>query len=663
MRASKCQGWWVGLLLLGWPLVSQAQDPQVGTPPYVPDPKVVQQVLDKLIDWRGLLDSEDTRKALADWIYGELTKLPDVKVTKEQIEAALDAIRTQLATVEFQKLSLPEIKSWLAGQLWDQVKGLPEVKLLREQVDSVVQHLESAVKDLAKNAKFSDLVNGRIDVIWQAIVPVDSETILKYQPTPAPTLTSILTADHLSLALDGSTIAGEGKVSIVDPFGYFKASDFKWNWENGAVSAQDIGVRLHPVRGSAKKVTLDNQQYFFEDLNASFLAGNFSVFQTSARDMTLRSDDTGVIHGLSARLLGIPIARIKEIQLDYRGNKASGSPAKSLLQRIQELSFYTQFLRPPSIGRSNGQVSYGYSNTITVGNLYQLGIDFKAARHKLFQNEYTFNYNLSKKQGSDPSVLNESTVREDFTDGFVENVDVRNYRDDLAFYRQPRSTILANSSFNVPYGLPDGESDLLSKPYLVGYEFGGPINRLEGIFQVRYERVQSRNFGDQSRTGALGSIAVWGSKLMDGLNLYTKIDASGNFPNGDKGYGFVRPRVDLVARFLPWLRVSGAFTNTHDFGSPFIPFDAVIAGNEIHARLDILAGPLQISYGNRYAFSNKKWYRAQIFVSQVIGAFEPFVMYDQYLNALNFGVYFRLDDIVNEFRQRKLVDIKTTTVK
>lgn len=653
-RAIRCL---MGILLacLSVTILAQPTDVAREVPPQLA--QEAQEVLGKLIDWKAVLKSPEARKLLGQWLFSELNKIPDVKVTQDSIDTALSKLVNEVEAVDFRKLTIAEVKEWIAGHLWNQLKDLPEVKAAEAAIQSVIARIESEMQEIAKKVQFSDVLNGKVEIVWHSIPPDAVETIIPMAPSPAHEILTVLKADRVGVSVDGTAVSASGEVSLTDPFGYLRASDFAWNWVSGAVSARDIGIRLHPARGSARMVSLDNSQYKLEHVQAEFLAGNFPLISASAKSLVLNADQTGTIEGLRARILGIPLLYIRKMNLNYQGTGKHG-PGQSLLERIRQLSFYTQFLKPPSIGRQNGQITIGYDNTVTFSNRYQIGFGFKAARDKLLESQYSFNYNLSRKSGSGPSVLNEATVRDDYTDGFVENVSVRSYRDDVQFYRQPRSTILANAFYNSKFSFGDDQVDLLSKPLLVGYEFGGPINRFGGIFQVRYENVHSRSFGNQNRFGALGSIYIFGLKLRDGLNLYGKIDGSVNLPDHSSKYGFVRPRLDLIARFLPWLRVSGALVNTLDYGTPFLPYDAVMAGNEVHTRLDLLLGPLQISYGNRYSFVSRKWYRAQIYVSDVVGAFEPFVGYDQYLNSLSFGIYFRLDEMIDSIRRRKFETVR-----
>ncbi len=109
-------------------------------------------------------------------------------------------------------------------------------------------------------------------------------------------------------------------------------------------------------------VSLDNSQYKLEHVQAEFLAGNFPLISASAKSLVLNADQTGTIEGLRARILGIPLLYIRKMNLNYQGTGKHG-PGQSLLERIRQLSFYTQFLKPPSIGRQNGQITIGYDNT------------------------------------------------------------------------------------------------------------------------------------------------------------------------------------------------------------------------------------------------------------------------------------------------------------
>jgi len=623
----------------------------------LPQESDLQQIISRLIDWRTVLLSPEARALLANWISTELGKLPDVVVPPEVIEAALARAARDVESMDFKRLSLVEIKNWLTNHIWAELKENPQAKAAEAAVAQVISRIEGAIRDIAKNLKVTDILNGEVRINWETLPLSDPETMIAYPPTPRKRIASVLKADKVGLAVDGTTVEAQGNVSITDPFASARASDFKWNWADGTLSAADVAIRLHPVKASAGRVAMNSEEYQIENLSASFLAGNLHVLAGNLSKLTLTSNSQALLENLRARIFGIPVLYIRKLNIDYSGPERKHRPAKSLIERIRELSFYAQFLKPPSISRSNGQVVYGYANTVTFHNQYQVGLGFRAAKGKLFESNYKLSYNLSKKKGSDPSVLSQATIRDDFTDGFVENVTVRDYRDDIAYYRQPKSTVLASSSFNVPYGFGDGETDLLSTPILVGYEFGGPIQQLGGLFQVRYERIESRRFGNEQRLGGLGSIAIWSSKLMSGLNFYIKLDGSILAPERKTAYGFIRPRADLVARITPWLRISGAYTNTADFGRPFLPIDAALDGSEVHARLDLIFGPTKFSYGNRYSYTSRKWYRSQFYFSQVVGAFEPFIVFDEYLNSLSFGAYFRLDEIVDSFRRRRFVGI------
>lgn len=622
------------------PAWSPAQDPAT----------TIDQI--KQIDWRAILRDPQTRMFVASLVYRFLPDDLRSKVTTAQIDETLGVVLQELDTLP-PNLSEAERAVHIAKSVANRL--FPELaEKIQQEVQKALDSLPSFVRE----------ENG----IWVVRLEKAGALRILYQQNRYPGLSTIIVprdkikkgdislyAEDLTLRLDGSRLDARGDVRLQDERSYLVARELHYDGSRQALVSSGASLRLPSIAFDAGEITNSPDKLHVDDLAFKATLGNIPLFSVKAKEMNIEGV-LGNAKNLEARILGIGVYRRDEQQFRLDSSGVKDKNKLSIFERIKRFEDLATLLKPPSVSFFSRTPSVSYSNQYVFGNRQLVSVDLDARRGQYFASDVLLTWNVSSDPNSSPDIIRTEYLRSAFMGGYVQNADVRTVDDFIDDYRRPRRTFGVGFGFNQLVELRDVE-DVVSSPIIAGFEFGGAIGSFGGVGQIRYEQAKSElRDATQQRASFLGSLGLFRADLGPGLTAYGRLDAAGFKPSGE-GYAWIRPVVSLQARILPQLYVSAAYVNGREFGTPFSIADIYLAGPEYHARLDLNLGPTQFTYVNRYSARRQSWYRSQVYFSQDIDAFRFFLVTDQQLSQLSFGLQLRVDEILDSLRRRRYTGV------
>jgi hypothetical protein len=622
------------------PAWSPAQDPAT----------TIDQI--KQIDWRAILRDPQTRMFVASLVYRFLPDDLRSKVTTAQIDETLGVVLQELDTLP-PNLSEAERAVHIAKSVANRL--FPELaEKIQQEVQKALDSLPSFVRE----------ENG----VWVVRLEKAGALRILYQQNRYPGLSTIidprdkikkgdisLYAEDLTLRLDGSRLDARGDVRLQDERSYLVARELHYDGSRQALVSSGASLRLPSIAFDAGEITNSPDKLHVDDLAFKATLGNIPLFSVKAKEMNIEGV-LGNAKNLEARILGIGVYRRDEQQFRLDSSGVKDKNKLSIFERIKRFEDLATLLKPPSVSFFSRTPSVSYSNQYVFGNRQLVSVDLDARRGQYFASDVLLTWNVSSDPNSSPDIIRTEYLRSAFMGGYVQNADVRTVDDFIDDYRRPRRTFGVGFGFNQLVELRDVE-DVVSSPIIAGFEFGGAIGSFGGVGQIRYEQAKSElRDATQQRASFLGSLGLFRADLGPGLTAYGRLDAAGFKPSGE-GYAWIRPVVSLQARILPQLYVSAAYVNGREFGTPFSIADIYLAGPEYHARLDLNLGPTQFTYVNRYSARRQSWYRSQVYFSQDIDAFRFFLVTDQQLSQLSFGLQLRVDEILDSLRRRRYTGV------
>lgn len=610
----------------------------------------------KQVDWRAILRDPQTRTFAASLIYRFLPDDVKSKVTAPQVEEALLIVSQELDTLP-PNLTEAERAVHIAKSVAN--KLFPDlVARIEQEVQKALDSLPTFIRE--ENGVWVVRLEkaGALRILYeQNRYPGPSTIIIPRDRTMKGDIS--LYAEDLTLRLDGSRLDAQGDVRLQDGRSYLIARELHYDASKRALVASGASLRLPSIAFDAGEIIDSPNKLHVEDLSFKATIGRFPLLTVTAKELKIEGV-LGDAKDIRARILGIPVYRREEQQFRLDSSGAHDKDKLSIFERIKRFEDLATLLKPPSFSFFSKTPSISYSNQYVFGNRQLVSVDLDARRGQYFASDVLFTWNVSADPNSSPDIIQTEYLRSAFMGGYVQNADVRSVNDFVDEYRRPRRTFGVGFGYNQLVELR-GVEDVASSPIIAGFEFGGPIGSFGGVGQIRYEQAKSElRDATQQRAAFLGTIGLFRTELGRGITAYGRLDAAGFKPSGE-GYAWIRPLVSVQARVLPQLYLSTAYVNGREFGTPFSIADTYLAGPEYHARLDLNLGPTKFTYVNRYSARLQSWYRSQVYFSQDIDAFRFFLVTDQKLSQLSFGLQLRVDEILESLKRRRYTGVALDT--
>jgi hypothetical protein len=193
----------------------------------------------------------------------------------------------------------------------------------------------------------------------------------------------------------------------------------------------------------------------------------------------------------------------------------------------------------------------------------------------------------------------------------------------------------------------------------VGIGGGGPIGRVLGFRgQVTYERVEDKGFGKDTRLAVAGVLGPPSVEIARGVQLFLRGDGITRFGGSDI-YTWSRASAGLSLLPIPQVRLSSAYYQSWEWGTPRFPYDRVSRDHGVTARVDLTVGATRVGYMNQYSSRRSGWVRGQVYLARRIGITEPFVAYDEQFNRVSLGVNLDTTALLDRLFRRRVTGVET----
>ncbi|MFN3728398.1 MAG: hypothetical protein ACK4XJ_01620 [Fimbriimonadaceae bacterium] len=462
---------------------------------------------------------------------------------------------------------------------------------------------------------------------WESIIPVRMPEIRR---------ATTFTAERFSLRVDAQEFSSQGTIRIDDPSLLFQASALNFNWRESHGSASNVEAQTHSYVLTVREARTDHYLLEVDDVKLTAYVGNYPLYGVSARKVLSHGQGSTVVDGASAYLLGKKIITLPRMRLENVN--------------------YTLLRDLPDFGIRDGSPSYqhGLRFRIGEGQFLEGAVAWARGSYPYYAAQYAVA--LAEPKTYDGYVMAVSDIQTGYLGSWFENVTVRNPHDTRGMLTKERLAAFVGSYWNAD--VTNYERDFsVSMPIYTGVFTTGTYLGFPVGLTVGGARVQEISEGRADQLAAYGSALLVDYNVSRGIDVQVRGDAAYFLTNG-RPYSWVRGSGGVVLTILPQLRVGAAYVDSVDYGRPKFRFDQLFASREYHTRVDLNLGPTQVRYLNRYDLATRQWFQAQVYVSQVMGAVRPFVVWNQQSGGYSFGFDLRLDDVFGDLLKRRITDVK-----
>lgn len=458
--------------------------------------------------------------------------------------------------------------------------------------------------------------------------------VARYGPTT-------VRCDRLVVDRGAKKAMANGNVTVQDPEADLAVTDLEFSWDaaqrNG--HATHVQAMVGNVKITASEVTITPDKYTF-----------LNVAGTSCRERTpfyeLRTPRLVITPGR--------IGRAERPRLYLLGNRILTLPSRSF-----ELDPRTEgFMLPTPTRKQDGRKGISWSSGFMLNDRTNLNMNYASFERTRVTFGAIATRSFVPAAKSEEILTPASEFQERFGYGYFDNIRIATPERERQRLGANRKSISLATAFNqVPTARGDGTA--YSKPLEVVGAIGGTSAEGAYLGQVRLQSVRRGNEALDGRVALSGAYLLPEYSL--GKDLYTAIRLDTNVFAGSNPYGWARTQLGVTYRPHPIITLGAAGFLTGDLGTPQFPgFDTPYARNGYALRADINLGATRLSVLQKYD-SRLGVFDKEYTFSQVVGCFEPFVLYRRYPNEYVVGMRLRLDPFYHALRQRSFKRSKTAT--
>jgi len=424
----------------------------------------------------------------------------------------------------------------------------------------------------------------------------------------------------------------DGNVHIIDPEAKVTAKNLKFNWTLRTGEAHSVKVDLPNIKLEAETLNITPEQW--EALNV-----RVKPFGNSLSFVDFRS----------RRVVLLPGRRATAKKPDfYVGSK-----------RIFTLPTYRFNLDPrtngitlPSVAfRKDKGLGVTWSNGILLNEQTNLAFGFGAFESSRPTYDLQVTKSFVPAKDAKGFITPKSELGERFAFGYMERIDVDTPDNEDRTLASKRHSISVGTFWNKGANIASrGGKGNFSKLIEGTYEVGGDRGWFSEISQYRLHAMREGDGQFKPRALLNTSLALKSVVLNRGTALRFWVVRAGFA--GAEIYGLARGSSALVCQPVSQLRLAAAYVIGGDTGRPMFEADRLESSNAIHLRADVNLGATKFSYLTKYDRGSGKWFGREYSASQVMGAFEPFIVYRSIPSDYRFGIRLRADSWFEILRSR-----------
>jgi hypothetical protein len=468
--------------------------------------------------------------------------------------------------------------------------------------------------------------------------------------------TRVITRDSLILPFGAFGVRAFEGIDIQDSYFGLKASAMGLDLRGMRGFFHDLSIKFGPYDLRAKNIDFNEKQGEIVEpgLFALYHGKTLVSVQSDRVSLTPKGEGNDLnvenvkVTALRLRLLTIP---------KFHTYIAPPEPKPDVPEGPKEprgQSPITQLIVLPTIGYESGGVTFGYRNAYKFAKRFTIPFSIRTYTGDKTTWEIGLNYNLLQTTDRLDRFTEADYLQEEYLGSYY--YDIRNdgpLGENLRMFR-PALFTGVYAGHNLHY--VDERTDLKQTnniPYAVRIEGTKGFGNVLGTrLQISRERVDDHGYGSDSRWVALGMAGPPPIRLFRGTHLFLR--AEGVSRNGGSGsYSWLRGLGGITTRLTPGFRLSFSYLNSAEKGKPRFPYDEVPADEGYTARGDFILGSFHLNIMNQYSKRIHRWTRWQVYLSEYVGALEPYLSFDQRLTRVSVGLSYPISDFLDRLLRRK----------
>lgn len=443
--------------------------------------------------------------------------------------------------------------------------------------------------------------------------------------------TTTVRADSLTVDRANQTADAVGHVVLDDPDGGLIADrlQFTWKLNNRTGRAENVTAKIATVTIRARLAVIKDGQYDLYDVAGSSCGSRRPFYQLRTRHLTINPARNGRAERPQVYVLGRHLVTLptRNFSLDRR----------------------TEGITLPSIS-ARRDVGVG----VTWGGGFLLNSTTNFAFNVGAYNGVRPGYGATVSHSFLPAdditdvVTPKSEFSERFRFGYLDNVKIVSSGSEQNFFQRVRSSASLSSLWN--QGVVGRDRDTsFSKPVELTYETSGPIGSGGYWGQIRGQTIK------RAQDSLVGRVVLLGSRIYPtatiARNTTSMLRVDSNIYGDDLGYGWFRGMAGVSYR--PWRSVtlSGGVYSSFDLGTPRYKTDKLFSKEGGMLRFDFDFGTTVFSLLNKWD-PDLGNYDMEYSFSQVVGCFEPFMIYRKNPSEYQVGLRLRLAPFYAALRRK-----------
>ncbi len=438
-------------------------------------------------------------------------------------------------------------------------------------------------------------------------------------------------ADHVTIERKTKHAIATGHVHLFDPVGTIEAEKIEIWWgediHSGVVSKGTIHVGTASIHFD--RVDINPTQWTITKARGTTSKANPPWFEVGSPQVVIYPGKRGKIKRPTLYILGARIITFPD--------------------RYFNLDPKSEGLGIPSLRYQPGQgLGVGWAGGILLDRSTNFAFGFGSFPHQRPSYGATVTRSFLPEEKAVTLITPTSDFSERFIAGYLETIHVDSPSQEEGNYRIARKSLAVDSIWNTG-AIGRGNGAAFSKAAEAVYEIGGASGKFGYVAQSRIQTIQQIGNPFETRGMLVGAVSMPSATLAPNLRTLARVDSS--LFAGSNLYGWTRAIVGLTYQPFKQFRFTGGFYGSVEGGHPDFSIDQLVSKQGMSFRLDLNLGPTKLSYISKYDIS-RKWFDHEYSLSQVVGCFEPFVLYRQYPAEYAFGLRLNISDLTDLIQKR-----------
>ncbi|MDR3690188.1 MAG: LptA/OstA family protein [Fimbriimonas sp.] len=455
--------------------------------------------------------------------------------------------------------------------------------------------------------------------------------IVKYEETT-------IHADTVTVDQKGQHASAKGHVHVDDPTGTVDSDNIEvwWNKESRRSVINHGEVRVGSAHLTVDRLDIAPKLWVMLNARGTTSRATPPWYEVRARKVTLFPGKYGKLTRPSLYLFGHLIGTFPD--------------------RTFNLDPRSEGLGLPSLAFSNGQFGTNWQGGLFVDHSTDFAFALGAFPGSFPSYGGSLTHTYLPDEKSTTYLTPTSNFGEMFSEGYFESIHVSSPSQEDGNLRYARKSLAFDSNWNVS---PTGQRiDLLyDQPAEVVFDLGGPLGKFAYMSQTRLQTIKQLDQNVEARAIVNDALGLPAVKISRDIRTLARIDMKGFL--GPRDFAWARLITGLAYEPVKQVRLSAAGYLAADSGRPDYQFDRLASINGCVFRGDFDLGPTKFTFMSKYD-PRLGWFDHEYTFSQVVGCFEPFILYREYPNEYAFGLRLSIGNLTDLITRRNFVRPGTT---